>query len=79
MLFNLSVKYTTSSSLNLYKNFIIEENIAKSTILLYGGSVKADNARQLLVMPDIDGVLVGGASLKAASFLAICQAAAELA
>lgn len=56
----------------------VEENIAKSTLLLYGGSVKADNAGELLMMPDIDGVLVGGASLKAASFVAICQAAAEL-
>jgi triosephosphate isomerase (TIM) len=39
--------------------------------LLYGGSVKADNAGALFAMPDIDGGLIGGASLKAAEFLAI--------
>jgi triosephosphate isomerase len=43
--------------------------------LLYGGSVKADNAGELLVLPDIDGALVGGASLDAASFAAIIAAA----
>jgi triosephosphate isomerase len=42
--------------------------------LLYGGSVKADNAEQLFAMPDIDGGLIGGASLKAAEFVAICKA-----
>ena len=40
----------------------------------YGGSVKADNAAELLGMPDIDGALVGGASLKAADFAAIVKA-----
>jgi triosephosphate isomerase len=43
--------------------------------ILYGGSVKADNAAALLAQPDIDGGLIGGASLKAADFLAICRAA----
>ncbi|MBL8360640.1 MAG: triose-phosphate isomerase [Rubrivivax sp.] len=43
--------------------------------LLYGGSVKADNARALFSQPDIDGGLIGGASLKAADFIAICRAA----
>ena len=43
--------------------------------ILYGGSVKADNARGLFSQPDIDGALVGGASLDAASFLAITEAA----
>jgi triosephosphate isomerase len=42
--------------------------------ILYGGSVKADNARELLGMPDIDGALVGGASLKVEDFSAIVQA-----
>jgi triosephosphate isomerase len=45
-------------------------------LILYGGSVKADNARQLFAQPDIDGGLIGGASLKAADFSAICKAAA---
>jgi triosephosphate isomerase len=43
--------------------------------ILYGGSVKADNAAQLLAAPNIDGALVGGASLKAEEFLAIVAAA----
>jgi triosephosphate isomerase len=42
--------------------------------LLYGGSVKADNAAALFAMADIDGGLIGGASLKAAEFLAIARA-----
>ncbi|PWG64081.1 triose-phosphate isomerase [Sediminicurvatus halobius] len=45
--------------------------------LLYGGSMKPDNAAALLSMPDVDGGLIGGASLKAEDFLAICRAAAE--
>jgi triosephosphate isomerase len=44
--------------------------------ILYGGSVKPDNAAALFGMPDIDGGLIGGASLKAADFVAICRAAA---
>ena len=43
--------------------------------ILYGGSVKADNAAQLFAEADIDGGLIGGASLKAADFIAICRAA----
>jgi triosephosphate isomerase len=48
---------------------------AASVSILYGGSVKADNAAQLFAQPDIDGGLIGGASLKAAEFVAICRAA----
>ena len=47
------------------------KNIADSTRILYGGSVKPDNVRGLMSQPDIDGALVGGASLKADSFAAI--------
>jgi triosephosphate isomerase len=54
-------------------------SIAKASRILYGGSVKADNAAGLFAMPDIDGALVGGASLDAKSFLSICQASAETA
>jgi triosephosphate isomerase len=43
--------------------------------ILYGGSMKPDNAKELLAMPDIDGGLIGGASLKASEFLAIIRAA----
>jgi len=42
---------------------------------LYGGSVRAANAKQLFAMPDIDGGLIGGASLLADEFAAICSAA----
>ena len=42
--------------------------------LLYGGSVKADNAQALFAMADIDGGLIGGASLKSTEFLAIARA-----
>jgi triosephosphate isomerase len=45
--------------------------------ILYGGSVKADNAAVLFSQPDIDGGLIGGASLKVADFAAICLAAAH--
>jgi triosephosphate isomerase len=53
------------------------EKIANRMQILYGGSVKADNAAGLFAMPDIDGGLVGGASLDAKGFLAICQAECE--
>ena len=43
--------------------------------ILYGGSVKPDNAAILFAQPDIDGGLIGGAALKAADFVAICRAA----
>ena len=46
--------------------------------VLYGGSVKADNAAALLAQPDVDGALVGGASLDVESFKAICQTAARI-
>lgn len=52
-------------------------NIAGSVRLLYGGSVKASNARELFAMPDVDGGLVGGASLNAEEFVAIVAAAAR--
>jgi triosephosphate isomerase (TIM) len=51
---------------------------ADKTRILYGGSVKADNALQLMSQPDVDGALVGGASLKADSFLAIVEAASKV-
>ncbi len=46
--------------------------------VLYGGSVKPDNAEELLAQPDVDGALVGGASLDADSFASICRIAASL-
>ncbi len=53
----------------------VDPHVADQLRLLYGGSVKADNATELLGQPDIDGALVGGASLQAAQFLAIIAAA----
>jgi len=50
--------------------------IAESLQILYGGSVKPDNAAELMGQPNVDGALVGGASLKADQFLPIAQAAA---
>ena len=47
--------------------------------VLYGGSVKPENAAVLLALPDVDGALVGGASLDVTSFEAICRAGAEAA
>jgi triosephosphate isomerase (TIM) len=52
-----------------------DAKIAADVRVLYGGSVKAANARELFAMPDVDGGLVGGASLKAEEFLKICAAA----
>jgi triosephosphate isomerase len=48
-----------------------DTNVAQTIKILYGGSMKADNAQELLAKPDIDGGLIGGASLKAIEFLAI--------
>lgn len=49
--------------------------IADGVRILYGGSMKGSNARELLAQPDIDGGLIGGASLSADEFLTICRAA----
>ncbi len=48
--------------------------VAQETSILYGGSVKADNAREIFLQPDIDGGLVGGASLKSRDFAEIIKA-----
>lgn len=53
----------------------LNAEIAGGLRILYGGSVKADNAQALFSMPDVDGGLVGGAALDAKSFLSICLAA----
>ena len=50
--------------------------IAGETRILYGGSVKPENAAQLFAKPNVDGALVGGASLKAVDFLGIIAATA---
>ena len=55
----------------------LNADIAASVQILYGGSMKGENAAGLLAKPDIDGGLIGGASLKAEDFLAIAEAAAQ--
>lgn len=52
---------------------LFNPSVADAVRILYGGSVKPDNAKGLLAQPDIDGALVGGASLKAESFAAIAD------
>ena len=52
-----------------------EQDVAAHLVIQYGGSVKASNAAELFGMPDIDGGLIGGASLVREEFLAICHAA----
>lgn len=52
--------------------------LAEEIRILYGGSVRADNAEELMAQDDVDGLLVGGASLKAEEFIAIIRAAACL-
>jgi triosephosphate isomerase (TIM) len=56
---------------------LFSTTLAQDIRVLYGGSVKADNAAEFFAQPDIDGALVGGASLKVAEFIAIAQAAAK--
>ena len=55
-----------------------DAGVAAAVQILYGGSVKGDNAEGLFSMPDIDGGLIGGASLKADDFLAIAEAATRV-
>jgi triosephosphate isomerase len=53
----------------------VDEELAQGLRILYGGSVKPDNAATLFSQQDVDGGLIGGASLKAEDFISICQAA----
>jgi len=53
----------------------VRGRLAGALTILYGGSVKPGNAKELFAMPDIDGGLIGGASLSAQDFIAICAAA----
>ncbi len=55
----------------------LNAEVAADMRILYGGSVNAKNAIRMFCMPDIDGALVGAASLSAEEFIAICQAASE--
>ena len=69
-----ATKEDANESIKAIRNKIKEmynEKIAEELIIQYGGSVKASNAKELFEMPDIDGGLVGGASLKADEFAKI--------
>jgi triosephosphate isomerase len=55
----------------------LDAGVAGQLVIQYGGSVKAANAAELMAQPDIDGGLIGGASLVADEFVAICRAAAK--
>ena len=52
-----------------------DQELAQRVTIMYGGSVKPGNARELFAMADVDGGLIGGASLVAEDFIAICAAA----
>ncbi|MHB1085833.1 MAG: triose-phosphate isomerase family protein, partial [Thiobacillus sp.] len=55
----------------------LDAGVAEQLVIQYGGSVKAANASELMAQSDIDGGLIGGASLDAVEFVAICRAAAK--
>jgi len=60
-------------------HFFLRKQLHPGSRLLYGGSVKKENAAALFALPDVDGGLIGGASLVAADFIAIAKAAARAA
>ncbi len=69
-----ATKEDANSSIRAIREKINElygDEVAQKIIILYGGSVKSSNAKELFEMPDIDGGLVGGASLKADEFTKI--------
>lgn len=57
---------------------LYNQNLANAMTIQYGGSMNAKNARELLTQPDVDGGLIGGASLKASEFSAIVNAASQV-
>jgi len=70
---NETIGHIRQKIANLYDNVI-----ARNTRLLYGGSVTSDNIAEFVKQPEIDGALVGGASLKAGEFLSIVKQTAEI-
>jgi triosephosphate isomerase len=56
---------------------LYDAQLAGSVRIIYGGSVKAANAAELFAAPDVDGGLIGGASLKVEEFSSICQFASS--
>jgi len=70
---NETIGFIRQSIAKLYR-----EEVAEKIRILYGGSVTADNAAEFIEQPEIDGALVGGASLKAEQFLSIVRHASEI-
>jgi len=70
---NITIGFIRRRMAKLY-----DEEIAQETRILYGGSVTAANAGEFMQQPEIDGALVGGASLKVADFVSIVQQASEI-
>ena len=68
---------TTQASLRKWFKDNVSEEVSKSIRIIYGGSVKPKNCKELIAQPDIDGFLVGGASLKADTFGPIIEAVIE--
>jgi len=64
----------TQASIRNWIKESVSNEVAASVRIIYGGSVKPDNCKELAQQPDIDGFLVGGASLQADSFIAIVNA-----
>jgi len=67
-------KYLRSELAKAFRSLDSGTETAEDSLILYGGSVKPENAGELLSEPNIDGLLVGGASLKGDSFVKICKA-----
>jgi len=75
----LGYTYTDAAAASLIRGILAEKDPegAAEVPILYGGSCTPENANELFVMPDVDGALVGGASLDSDRFSAIVRAAAE--
>ena len=70
-----------NKTIGFIRQYIAEEQgkgIAQDVRILYGGSVTAENIAEFVKQPEIDGALVGGASLKASEFLSIVKQTAEI-
>ncbi|MBI1813285.1 triose-phosphate isomerase [Candidatus Peregrinibacteria bacterium] len=74
-----AAKASDAQEMHAFIRSLLPESVRDDMRILYGGSMKADNAKELLSQPDIDGGLVGGASLKPEEFRAIVKFAEQMA
>ena len=66
------VNFLTAEQAKVYSDYAkLDIELAKNVKILYGGSMKPENAAGILSLPDVNGGLIGGASLKASAFLSI--------